>query len=104
MSEGVTIIVTVAIKPEFTDAFVEYIREMLPVIRLRKGFRNIRLLRSDTAPNQFMLVQEWDEAQNYEDYLQFRVGTGDVEKLLEMTANDPQVGIWAASPLAAAQA
>jgi hypothetical protein len=44
MSEGVTVTVSFAIKPELADAFVESIRGMFPVTRLRKGFRNIRLL------------------------------------------------------------
>jgi len=77
---------------------------MFPEIRLRKGLRNIRLLRSDTDPNQFVLIEEWDEAKNFPDYAQFRVETGDTEKLLAMTASDPQMGVWAVSPLASAQA
>jgi quinol monooxygenase YgiN len=67
-------------------------------------FRNIRLLRSDTDPNQFVLIEEWDEAQNFQDYAQFRVETDDTEKLLAMTATYPQVGVLAVSPLASAQA
>jgi quinol monooxygenase YgiN len=104
MSEGVTVIVTWTIKPEFADAFVESLRGMFPETRLRKGFRNIRLLRSDTDPNQFVLIEEWDEAKNFQDYAQFRVETGDTEKLLAMTASYPQMGVWAVSPLASAQA
>jgi quinol monooxygenase YgiN len=104
MSEGVTVTVTWAIKPEFADAFVESLRRMFPETRLRKGFRNIRLLRSDTDPNQFVLIEEWDEAQNFQDYGQFRVETGDTEKLLAMTASYPQLGVWALNPVASAQA
>jgi quinol monooxygenase YgiN len=100
MSEGVTVIVTWTIKPEFADAFVESLRGMFPETRLRKGFRNIRLLRSDTDPNQFVLIEEWDEAKNFQDYAQFRVETGDTAKLLAMTASSPQIGVWAVSPLA----
>jgi len=104
MSEGVTITVAWAIKPELADTFVESLRGMFPVTRLRGGFRNIRLLRSDVDPNQFLLIEEWDEAQNFHDYAQFRVETGDTAALLAMTISPPQMGVWALNPLAAAQA
>ena len=104
MSEGVTVTVSFAIKPEFAHAFVESIRGMFPVTRLRKGFRNIRLLKGDTDPNQFVLIEEWDDAQSFLDYAQFRVESGDTPKLLAMTAAPPQMAIWALNPLAAAQA
>ena len=62
MSEGVTVTVTWAIKPEFADKFVEALRGMFPVTRQHSGFRNIRLLRSGLDPNQFLLIEAWDES------------------------------------------
>ena len=104
MSEGITVTVAWAIKPEFADTFVETLGGMFPVTRLHAGFRNIRLLRSDLDPNQFLLIEEWDEARNFQDYAQFRTGTGDTAALLAMTVSPPQMGVWALNPLAAAQA
>ena len=104
MSESVTVTVIWAIKPELADAFVETLRGMFPETRLHAGFRNIRLLRSDVDPNQFLLIEEWDEAQNFHDYAQFRTETGDTAGLLAMTVSQPQMGVWALKPLAAAQA
>ena len=104
MSKGVTVTVTWAIKPELADTFVETLRGFFPETRLHEGFRNIRLLRGDVDSNQFVLIEEWDEAQNFQDYAQFRVETGDTAKLLAMTASFPQMAVWALNPLAAAQA
>jgi quinol monooxygenase YgiN len=104
MSEGVTVTVAWTIKPELADTFVEALRGMFPQTRLREGFRNIRLLRNDLDPSQFLLIEEWDEAQNFQDYAQFRTETGDTAGLLAMTASPPQLGVWALNPLAAAQA
>jgi quinol monooxygenase YgiN len=104
MSEGVTVTVTWAIKPELADTFVETLRGMFPETRLHKGFRNIRLLRSDVDPNQFLLIEEWDEAQNFHDYAQFRSETGGTAGLLAMTVSPPQLGVWPLNPLTAAQA
>jgi len=102
MSKGVVVTVTWSIKPELTDQFVEVLGGMFAVTRTHKGFRNIRLLRSDVAPNQFLLIQEWDTAEDHRNYGQFRVDNGDTAKLLDMTASMPELGYWGLNPLAEA--
>jgi quinol monooxygenase YgiN len=64
MPRAITVTVAWIIKPELANAFVEALRGMFPETSLHKGFRNIRLLRSNLDPNHFMLIEEWDEAQN----------------------------------------
>ena len=71
MPEGVTVPVSWVIKPEFANTFVEALRGMFPEIRLHVGFRDIRLLKSDADPSQFLLIEAWDAAQNFHDYAQF---------------------------------
>ena len=51
-----------------------------------------------------MLIEERDEAQNFHDYAQFPLETGDTAKLLAMTASRPRMGVRWLNPLAAAQA
>jgi hypothetical protein len=80
------------------------LRNMFPTTRLKKGFRNIRILRSEADPDEFNLVQEWDEVQDHKNYMQFRTETGDMAKLLATVVSPPQIGYWALDPLAAAQA
>jgi quinol monooxygenase YgiN len=104
MSQGVVVTVTWAVKPELTNTMVETLRGMFTQTRLRKGFRNIRLLRSDVDPNQLVLIEEWDHVDDFHAYAQFRAETGDTQKLLAMTVSDPQLGVWTLDPLAAAQA
>ena len=62
VSEGVTVTVAWVIKPELADTFVESLRGMFPETRLRNGFRNVRLLKSDVDANQFLLIKESDES------------------------------------------
>ena len=104
MSEGVTVTVSWTIKPALSDTFVAALRGMFPVTRTHQGFRSIRLLKSDIDPNQFLLIEEWDEARNFQAYAQFRTETGDTAALLAMTVSPPQMGLWALNPLAEAQA
>jgi quinol monooxygenase YgiN len=104
MPRAITVTVAWIIKPELANAFVEALRGMFPETSLHKGFRNIRLLRSNLDPNHFMLIEEWDEAQNFHDYVQFRTERGETAGLLAMTASTPQFDVWALEPLAVAQA
>lgn len=104
MSTGVLATVTWRTKPELAGKCVEALRGMFPTTRLKKGFRNIRLLRSELDLNEFTLVQEWDEVQDHQNYMQFRTETGDLEKLVAMTESPPQVAYWSLEPLASAQA
>ena len=94
MTDGVLVTVTWTIQPELADSFVELLGGMFPATRLRGGFRSIRLLRSEADPAQFLLLEEWDEAQNFQDYAQFRNDTGDTAKLLAMIDGPPTISIW----------
>ena len=102
MPQAITVTVAWIIKPELANQFVETLRGMFPETRLHKGFRSIRLLRSDLDPDHFVLIEEWDEAQNFHDYVQFRTDRGEMPGLSAMTVSPPQIGIWALDPLAAA--
>ena len=104
MSQGVTVVVNWIVKPGLADAFVETLTGLFPETRRCRGFRSIRLLASAAASDQFVLIQERDDAQSFQGYAQFRAGTGEAEKLLAMVAAPPQSGLWATDPLASAEA
>jgi heme-degrading monooxygenase HmoA len=104
MSAGVTVTVTWNLKPESIDTFIAALQDMFKLTKLRPGFRSIRLLRGDIEKNQFILVEEWDEAQNFHDYIQFRTDRGEMEGFLSMVTERPQIGIWNQSPVASARA
>jgi quinol monooxygenase YgiN len=90
--------------PALTDTCIESLRNMFPVTRQHKGFRNIRLLRSAQDPNELVLIQEWDSVQDHQNYMQFRTDSGDLAKLMAMTAGPMHLNYWTSSPLAAAEA
>jgi quinol monooxygenase YgiN len=104
MSDGVIGTVTWSLRPELTDACVEALSGMFAVTRTHAGFRNIRLLRSEIEPDTLILIQEWDSVQDHLNYMRFRAENGDIDRLTAMTMSPPQIGYWATTPLAAAQA
>lgn len=104
MSNGVVVTVSLSIKPEAVDVFVASLDGMFKETRLKEGFRNIRLLRSDAEANHFTLIEEWDEARNYHEYVAWRTERGDFDGLAAAVTEPPQIGVWDLNPLAAAQA
>jgi heme-degrading monooxygenase HmoA len=104
MSAGVTVTVTWNLKLESIDTFIATLQDMFKLSKLRPGFRSIQLLRGDIEKNQFILVEEWDEAQNFHDYVQFRTDRGEMEGFLSMVTERPQIGIWNQNPVASARA
>jgi quinol monooxygenase YgiN len=104
VANGVTVTVNWIIKPELVDKFIATLETMFHQTRLREGFRNIRLLRSNADLNHFILIEEWDAAQNFQDYVAWRTGRGEMEGFLAMVVAEPQIEIWDITPLAAAEA
>lgn len=90
MSDGVTILLTLDIKPEFVDAFCEGLPAMLKDTATRPGFRNIRVVR---AGNKLTFVELWDSEATYDDYLAWRAARGDMESLGSML-NGMDKTVW----------
>jgi quinol monooxygenase YgiN len=102
MSDGVIVTVNLSVRPERLEELVDMLRAMFPVTRLRDGFRNIRLLKSEIEGNTILLLEEWDTAQDFHSYIAFRVETGEMAIISEMTDSPPQIGIWDRAALAEA--
>lgn len=94
--------VILLIKPECADEFVKTLGGMFSETRTHDGFINIRLLKSDTAENEFILLQEWETAQHHQAYMAFRGERGDLDRLAAMTAGPTLIHYWGVSPLASA--
>ena len=90
------------IKPERAEEFVETLGGMFSETRTHDGFINIRLLKSDTVANEFILLQEWETTQHHQAYVAFRGEQGDLDKLAAMTAGPTPIQYWDVSPLASA--
>lgn len=102
MSEGVIVTVELNAKPQRLDELVEMLGAMFSVTRLRKGFRKIRLVRSAIESNKILLLEEWEAAQDFHDYIEFRIETGEMATISGMTDTQPRIGIWDRSALAQA--
>ena len=94
--------VTSVIKPECADEFIDMLGGMFSETRTHDGFINIRLLKSATAANEFIMLQEWETTQHHQAYMAFRSEQGDLERLAAMTAGPTLIHYWNTTPLASA--
>ena len=92
--------VTWIIKPGSVDVFVKVLTGMFSETRTHDGFINIRLQRSATAANEFLLIQEWETTQHHQAYVAFRGERGDLDRLAALTVGPTPIQYWEASPLA----
>ncbi|WP_174296518.1 antibiotic biosynthesis monooxygenase family protein [Sphingomonas bacterium] len=93
---------TWVIRQECADDFVTTLGGMFAETRTHDGFIGIRLLKSETAENEFILLQEWETTQHHQAYVAFRGERGDLDRLAAMTAGPTPIRYWGADPLAAA--
>lgn len=90
------------IKPDRAREFVETLGGMFAETRTHEGFVNMRLLQSDNAENEFILLQEWQTTQHHQAYVGFRGKNGDLDRLAAMTAAPTRISYWGVTPLASA--
>lgn len=94
MPDRVIVTVVWSIKPEYQSEFVRTLSDMFSTTKIQRGFRSIRLLKSDIDRDGFILVQEWDSTQDHQAYAKFRADRGDVKILSDMCSDSPQIGYW----------
>ena len=90
MSDGVTIIMTMDVKPEVVDALATGFPEMIKDTAKRPGFRNIRIVRNG---NKLNLIEEWDSEADYDAYIAWRTERGEMEALGSMV-NGVTKEVW----------
>lgn len=90
MSDGVTIIMTMDIKPEMVNAIAASFPEMLKDTAQRPGFRNIRVVRNG---NKINLIEEWDSEADYAAYFAWRTERGDMDAIGSMV-NGVEKSVW----------
>ncbi|RYF99229.1 MAG: antibiotic biosynthesis monooxygenase [Caulobacteraceae bacterium] len=78
MSDGVTIIMTMDVKPEIVDGLAAGFPEMIKDTAQRPGFRNIKIVRNG---NKLNLIEEWDSEADYDAYIAWRTERGDMDAM-----------------------
>jgi quinol monooxygenase YgiN len=94
MSNAVTITLVLKLKPEACGPFCDGLPDMLKDTKKFKGFKNIRIMKHKTDPNQLIFVEEWDGEDDYMKYIAWRTERGDMDNMAKILSAPPQMEVW----------
>lgn len=83
MSGGVIITIDMVIKPELAEVVCAGIPAMFDATVTFKGFRSIRVVRHQHAPNHLLIVEHWDTEDDYQAYHRWRNRDGELDRAEE---------------------
>ena len=69
--------------------------EVIPTTRLASGINYSWTVRDTINPNRFVLIQQWNSAEQQQGYISWREERGDLAQLRELLAQDPTVSYLA---------
>ncbi len=91
------IVVTLRLTPSDPKAFQSFLADILPDTRKARGCRSSKTYTSGDA-TEFLLIQEWDSAEDQTAYMAWRESTGVLATFLGHLAKPAEVRIWTADP------
>ncbi|MEZ5689746.1 MAG: antibiotic biosynthesis monooxygenase family protein [Caenibius sp.] len=91
---AVLITIALDLKPEGAEDFMKYFEGLLEDTSKRDGFISIRIDRNMQDPNRIILIEEWNEAADYEAYVAWRTERGDMETIAAGLIAPPTPEFW----------
>ncbi len=95
MSNGVTVTVSIELKPKHVDSFFN---EMLPQLQKRTivfpGVRAARAVRQEAQPNKVLFIDIFETVVAVDAYFRWREERGDLEMLSELLSSPPRIEVW----------
>lgn len=82
------------LKAEAVEGFLEMLPGILTETATKDGFISIAAHRKPDDPNTLLLLEEWESAQHYQTYLQWRMDTGLMDVLGPILGGEPKILIW----------
>jgi quinol monooxygenase YgiN len=95
VSDSVVVTVIFTLKAEAVEPFAAALKAMFLDTKKKKGFRSIRLDRNSSEPDKLLLLEEWDSAEDYQVYIDWRTERGEgMDSVLTISTAPPQLAIW----------
>jgi len=90
------IVVTLRLTPTDPKAFQSFLEDILPDTRKARGCRFSKTYAGEGSDD-FLLIQEWESAEDQKAYMAWREQTGVLKTFLGHLAKPAEVQIWAAN-------
>jgi len=95
MTEGVTVTVSIDLKPKEADAFCrDQIPHLLKQTRNFSGVRSARVVRQADDPTKVLFIDIFDTVEASVRYFEWWDGTGDLGRLAKLLSEPPRIEMW----------
>lgn len=74
--------------PEKADALEAFFARILPETRTFEGCQWIDLYRVSKAPHSFILIEQWNSVEDYQQYVAYRTSRGEADEMASLL-HDP---------------
>ena len=89
----ITVMLKATLKENQQNKLEDLMRESLVETRKYEGFRDITIYQEDNS-NNIVFYSIWDKKEHYENYLNYRIQTGDIDTLAQFFENKPQISFY----------
>lgn len=92
-SEATPVIVTVELIAEDPQVLEQHLNsaKVIPTTRLASGINYSWTVRDENNGNRFVLIQQWNSAEQQQAYINWRAERGDLAELRSLLTQDPTV-------------
>jgi len=94
---AVTVTLRMTVKDELADEFVAGLPTLMRETSSLPGARSVRALRDTGSENAILFVEEWDSADAFRAYIEWRTNRGDMDRLGHMLSKPPEIITWSST-------
>lgn len=89
----ITVMLKATLKGEQENKLKELMSKFLIQTRTYQGFRNITIYKEDNS-NNIVFYSIWDKKEDFQNYLNFRIQSGDMGVLAQVFEAEPQISFY----------
>ena len=91
---AVSVILEVKAKPGTGDELIAFFKSILPETRAFEGCTSVETLQNSDDADNVVLVEMWEDREQYEKYLAWRRERGTTDQLMEALAEPPSIRLF----------
>jgi len=95
---SVDVILDLQVSPENREELLSVLTAMLPDTRAYKGFINIAVTSNEDDIHNIVVLEQWQQRSDHENYMAWRTERGDIDKLASLLSSPPILRYLATIP------
>ena len=80
-------------KDDKSTDLIKLLEDLIPETRMFPGCIDMKILRNEEKPNDFVFSGVWKSASDYQKYLEYRTNQGVIDKLGNLLSSPPEIKI-----------